>query len=65
MNCGAFNVESETLALLSASGMAKLVTARAIAGTRGSYCRKPGKFADYMCINRFDAVRRFEVLRAP
>ncbi|SLN46509.1 endonuclease/exonuclease/phosphatase family protein [Roseisalinus antarcticus] len=65
--CGDFNVEpdSETLAILAGSGMTDLVTARGFESTRTSHYGKPGRFADYMLIDREDAVARFEVIRDP
>lgn len=65
--CGDFNVEpdSETLTLLGAAGFTELVTTRHFAGTRTSHYTKPGKFADYMLINREEAVLDFDVVRAP
>ena len=65
--CGDFNVEtdSETLVFLRANGFEELVTARGFDGTRTSHYRKPGRFADYMLIDRPEAVVRFEVVSAP
>ena len=65
--CGDFNVEpgSETLRILKEAGMVELVTKRGINGTRSSHYKKAGKFADYMLINREDAVRDFRVIREP
>ncbi len=65
--CGDFNVEpdSETLRLLSSSGMVELVTARGFTGTRSSHYTKPGKFADYMLISEEGAVKDFQVVHAP
>ncbi|MDJ0627099.1 MAG: endonuclease/exonuclease/phosphatase family protein [Rhodobacter sp.] len=65
--CGDFNVEpgSETLSVLKQGGFAELVTAGGQAGTRTSHYQRPGRYADYMLINRLDAVRRFEVVRDP
>lgn len=65
--CGDFNVEtdSKTLAFLRANGFEELVTARGFDGTRTSHYTKPGRFADYMLIDRPAAVARFEVLYAP
>jgi endonuclease/exonuclease/phosphatase family metal-dependent hydrolase len=65
--CGDFNVEpgSETLALLADQGFTELVTNRGFAGTRSGHYTKPGRFADYMLIDREEAVKRFEVVYAP
>ena len=65
--CGDFNVgpHSETLRILSGAGFSELVTGRGFEGTRNSHYRKPGKFADYMLINREEAVRDFDVIRDP
>lgn len=65
--CGDFNVEpdSQTLSILSDAGMSELVTGRGFSSTRTSHYKKPGKFADYMLINRVDAVKRFEVVIDP
>ena len=65
--CGDFNVEpgSETLRLLAAAGFSELVTGHGFHGTRTSHYTKPGRFADYMLINRAEAVRGFDVVRDP
>lgn len=65
--CGDLNVEpqSETLALLTRTGFAELVTTGGFDGTRSSHYPKPGRFADYMLIDRPEAVRRFDVIRTP
>ena len=65
--CGDFNVEpdSETLALLRHAGLTDLVTSGGHPGTRSSHYPKPGKFADYMLVDRPDAVRSFEIIRSP
>lgn len=65
--CGDFNVEpgSQTLTLLRAQGFEELVTARGFAGTRTSRYTKPGRFADYLLINRPDEVMGFDVVRDP
>lgn len=65
--CGDFNVEAEsdTLRFLRDRGFHELVTGMGFAGTRTSHYRKPGRFADYMLINRPEAARRFEVIYAP
>ncbi|SEN81302.1 endonuclease/exonuclease/phosphatase family protein [Palleronia pelagia] len=65
--CGDFNVlpDSETLEILRADGVTELVTAGGHDGTRTSHYTKPGKFADYMLVDDPDAVRRFDVVRAP
>jgi endonuclease/exonuclease/phosphatase family metal-dependent hydrolase len=65
--CGDFNVEpdSETLSILTNAGMVELVKDRGFETTRNSHYKKPGKFADYMLINRKDAVRDFQVIHDP
>lgn len=65
--CGDFNVDrdSETLALFKANGFEELVTGMGFDGTRSGHYEKPGRFADYMLINRRDAVARFEVVFTP
>jgi endonuclease/exonuclease/phosphatase family metal-dependent hydrolase len=65
--CGDFNVEpdSATFAILAAAGLTDLVTTRGFAGTRTSLYRKPGRFADYMLVNRHVTVRDFAVVTAP
>ena len=65
--CGDFNVEpdSETLEILSDTGLSELVTGHGFPGTRNSHYKKPGKFADYMLINDVDAVRAFDVVYDP
>lgn len=65
--CGDFNVEpdSETLDILRRSGMTELVTAREFTSTRSAHYKKTGKFADYMLINREEAVKAFEVVYNP
>ncbi|MDF0595079.1 endonuclease/exonuclease/phosphatase family protein [Psychromarinibacter halotolerans] len=65
--CGDFNVEpgSETLAILADAGLTELVTARGFETTRTSHYAKPGRFADYMLVNREQDVRGFDVIRDP
>ncbi|MFO6466038.1 endonuclease/exonuclease/phosphatase family protein [Jannaschia sp. KMU-145] len=65
--CGDFNVEpeSETLARLTRAGLTELVTAGGFDGTRTSLYSKPGRFADYMCVDDPNAVLAFEVVRSP
>lgn len=65
--CGDFNVEpgSETLALLAGAGLTELVTAGGHPGTRTSHYAKPGRFADYLAVNRPGEVRAFDVVRDP
>lgn len=50
--CGDFNVEpgGETFAVLAKIGLTDLVTNKGFEGTRSSYNRKPGKFADYYVV---------------
>ncbi len=65
--CGDFNVEpeSETLEILKGAGMEELVTTRGFLGTRSGFYEKPGKFADYMLVNRPAEVVEFDVVYAP
>lgn len=65
--CGDFNVEpaSETLSILENRGFTELVTARGYEGTRNSHYKKPGRFADYLLINRDEEVIQFEVIFDP
>lgn len=65
--CGDFNVEpdSKTLALLADRDFTELVTARGFEGTRNSLYEKPGRFADYMLVNRKEAVADFYVVYHP
>jgi hypothetical protein len=65
--CGDFNVEpdSQTLTLLSDAGLSELVTGRGFTSTRSSHYKKPGKYADYMLINRMEAVAGFNVVYDP
>ncbi|PRD58559.1 endonuclease/exonuclease/phosphatase family protein [Phyllobacterium myrsinacearum] len=65
--CGDFNVEpgSETFAVLAEIGLTDLVTAGGFGGTRTSHYRKPGRFADYMLVNRNVGVREFTVVTTP
>ncbi|QGG93266.1 endonuclease/exonuclease/phosphatase family protein (plasmid) [Agrobacterium sp. MA01] len=65
--CGDFNVEpsSQTLALMSEDGWTELVTGRGFQSTRTSHYKKQGRFADYMLVNREEAVRAFDVVDDP
>lgn len=65
--CGDFNVEpdSATLNLLRDAGLTELVTTRGFESTRTSHYGKPGKFADYMFVNRAEEVIRFDVVYEP
>ncbi|HEY8600819.1 MAG TPA: endonuclease/exonuclease/phosphatase family protein [Thermomicrobiales bacterium] len=65
--CGDFNVEpgSETLAILRESGFTELVTTFGFQGTRSSQYEKPGRFADYMLVNRVEDVAGFTVIYEP
>ena len=65
--CGDFNVEpaSEPLSKLTDAGMTELVTERGFTRTRNSQYKKPGRFADYMLINREEAVKSFNVIHEP
>lgn len=51
--------------MLAEDGLTELVTARGFEGTRTSYYEKPGRFADYLCVNRADEVLHFDVIRDP
>jgi endonuclease/exonuclease/phosphatase family metal-dependent hydrolase len=64
---GDFNVEptSETFEVLAGLGLVDLVTGHGHAGTRTSYYSKPGRFADYLLVNEWVAVRRFSVVTTP
>ncbi|MBM1172553.1 endonuclease/exonuclease/phosphatase family protein [Microvirga arabica] len=65
--CGDFNVEpdSETFRVLAGIGLTDLVTTRDFEGTRTSQYKKPGRFADYMLVNRTDDVLEFTVVAQP
>lgn len=65
--CGDFNVEPgrETLAILKDGGFTELVTTMGFKGTRNSHYKKAGRFADYMLVNKEEAVRRFDVIHDP
>ena len=65
--CGDFNVEpdSETLAILRQDGLTELVTSRGFESTRNTQYKKPGRFADYMLVNREEAVKSFDVVHDP
>jgi endonuclease/exonuclease/phosphatase family metal-dependent hydrolase len=65
--CGDFNVEpdSETLSILRSAGLTELVTAQGFDSTRNSQYTKPGRFADYMLIDRQEAVKGFDVIHDP
>ncbi|MEM7694915.1 MAG: endonuclease/exonuclease/phosphatase family protein [Pseudomonadota bacterium] len=65
--CGDFNVlpGSATLKILERAGFTELVTANGHTSTRTSLYEKPVRFADYMLINRIDAVRTFTVVTDP
>ncbi len=65
--CGDFNVEpgSETIRLLEDDGLVELVNHYEIETTRNSHYKKPGKFADYMLIDRVDEIMDFQVLQKP
>jgi hypothetical protein len=65
--CGDFNVqpESETFAVLAEIGLKDLVTTGGFQGTRSSYYRKPGRFADYMLVTQNVGVQRFTVATEP
>ena len=65
--CGDFNVEpdSETLKILAEAGLTDLVTTRSQKGTRSSFYTKPGRYADYMLVNRHVNVLDFKVVFEP
>lgn len=65
--CGDFNVEpdSETFTILAQAGLTELVTTRGFAGTRTSHYAKPGRFADYLLVNRHVEVADFTIVREP
>lgn len=65
--CGDFNVEpeSETLGILGRAGFVELVTSRGFTTTRSAHYSKPGRFADYMLIDRAQAVKGFQVVQHP
>ncbi|KZK88330.1 Endonuclease/Exonuclease/phosphatase family protein [Pseudovibrio sp. W64] len=65
--CGDFNVEpgSETIRLLEDDGLVELVNHYEIETTRNSHYKKPGKFADYMLIDRVEEIIDFQVLQKP
>jgi endonuclease/exonuclease/phosphatase family metal-dependent hydrolase len=65
--CGDFNVlpDSQTLRLLEGAGFTELVTAGGFRGTRTSLYTRPGRHADYMLVNRREAVREFQVIGSP
>lgn len=65
--CGDFNMEPDgaTLRFMAELGMTDLVTGGGHAGTRTSHYRKPGRFADYMLVNRPAAVAAFSVVTSP
>jgi endonuclease/exonuclease/phosphatase family metal-dependent hydrolase len=65
--CGDFNVEpaSATLALLTGAGFVELVTTGGFPGTRTSLYSRPGRFADYLLIDRAEAIKGFDVPMEP
>lgn len=65
--CGDFNVEprSQTITIMQGSGLTELVTEGGFPGTRTSLYPKPGKFADYMLVNRPEEVTSFGVVYEP
>jgi endonuclease/exonuclease/phosphatase family metal-dependent hydrolase len=65
--CGDFNVEpgSETFAVLGTIGLTDLVQRHGVTSTRTSHFAKPGRFADYMLVNRQVEVRGFRVVTTP
>ena len=65
--CGDFNVEpaSKTFDVLSEMGLTDLVTTRDFSGTRTSYYKKAGRFADYMLAGASVDVIAFDVVEQP
>lgn len=65
--CGDFNVlpESETFRIFDEMGLTELVTTCGHTGTRTSYYRKSGQFADYMLVSAELQDAPFEVVRDP
>lgn len=65
--CGDFNVlpDSETFTILGEQGLKDLVQGWAFSGTRTSFYKKTGRFADYMLVNSTVKVERFDVVRYP
>jgi len=63
--CGDFNVgpDSETLTILKALGLRELITEYGHPGTRTAQYTKPGRFADYMLVNRPETA--FAVIAEP
>ncbi len=65
--CGDFNVlpDSETFSVFSKMGLTELVTSHGFTSTRNSLYKKPGKFADYMLINKALSDAIFDVVYDP
>lgn len=65
--CGDFNVEpdSRTFDILRPLGLKELVTSEGYPGTRTSYYRKPGRYADYMLVGGNVDVVGFRVVSHP
>ena len=65
--CGDFNVtpNSETLKILSETGLTDLVTTRTNKGTRTSHYKKESRYADYMLINQHTPFVDFKVVFEP
>ena len=65
--CGDFNVlpDSQTLELLRKYGYIELVTELNFTDTRTSHYKKPGRFADYMCVSSETVYSHFDVVRDP
>ena len=65
--CGDLNVVpgSRTLEILTEAGLTELVGLGGHPGTRSSFYKKPGQFADYMLVDDPSAVRQFRVIRDP
>lgn len=65
--CGDFNVEpdSRTFDVLGKIGLTELVTTLQFPGTRTSYYRKAGRFADYVLVNASVEVIDFTVVEQP
>lgn len=65
--CGDFNLlpESGTFQTLTRLGLADLVTTRGFTDTRTSLYTKPGRYADYMLVNKEVGVADFTVVETP
>lgn len=65
--CGDLNIlpESSTFETLARLGLADLVTGNGFTDTRTSLYTKPGRYADYMLVNRQAQVAAFSVIESP